>query len=330
MVDWLDAIIQGVLLGGLYALFAIGLSITYGVMRLVNIAHGDFLVLAAYLALVPVLQLNMHPFVAILPVMLLMFCLGYTLQRALLNRTMGRSALAPLLATFGLAIILRNGLLQTFKSDSRSLQVGDLLTQSIPIGGGISIGAFPLIVFLTAIALTLIVSLIFARTRIGIALRATSDDADTAGLMGIRARHTYAIAMAISFALIAVGGIFSGIRTTFAPEFRPRVPALCVRGGGHRRPGIALGHVRGRHHPRCRAGHRRQDRRRVRRSRRPSRFSRGAVLQAFRSLPEDRLMRRTVAYVVSRSTRLSLVAVALGVIGALCAPVRAASGAARR
>lgn len=221
MVDWLDAIIQGVLLGGLYALFAIGLSITYGVMRLVNIAHGDFLVLAAYLALIPVLQLQMHPFVAIVPVAVLMFGLGYVLQRALLNRTMSRSALAPLLATFGLAIILRNGLLQTFKSDSRSLQIGDLLTQSLSLGGGISIGLFPLIVFLTAVALTIIVSLIFARTRIGMALRATSDDADTAGLMGIRSAHTYGIAMAISFALVAVGGVFSGIRTTFAPESGP-------------------------------------------------------------------------------------------------------------
>jgi branched-chain amino acid transport system permease protein len=134
---------------------------------------------------------------------------------------MSRNALAPLLATFGLAIILRNGLLQTFKSDSRSLQVGDLLTQSLSVGGGISIGVFPLIVFLTSVALTFVVSLIFARTKIGMALRATSDDAATAGLMGIRANHTYAIAMAISFALIAVGGVFSGIRTTFAPESGP-------------------------------------------------------------------------------------------------------------
>ena len=113
MLEWLDAIIQGVLLGGLYALFAIGLSITYGVMRVVNIAHGDFLVLAAYLALVPVLHLDMHPFVAILPVAMLMFCLGYAVQRAILNRTMSKGALVPMLATFGLAIILRNGLLRS-------------------------------------------------------------------------------------------------------------------------------------------------------------------------------------------------------------------------
>ncbi len=221
MVEWLDAIMQGVLLGGLYALFAIGLSITYGVMRLVNIGHGDFLVLAAYLALWPVTQMHLHPFLAILPVAALMFCLGYSLQRVLLNRTIGPNPLAPLLATFGLSIILRNGLQQIFHSDSRSFQIGDLGTDSIPVGGGISIGVFPLIVFMVAAALTLLVSLLFSRTRIGIALRATSDDAETAGLMGIRARHTYGIALAISFALIAVGGVFAGIRTTFTPESGP-------------------------------------------------------------------------------------------------------------
>lgn len=161
MVEWLDAIVQGVLLGGLYALFAIGLSITYGVMRLVNIGHGDFLVLAAYLALWPVMQMHLHPFLAILPVAALMFCLGYSLQRVLLNRTIGPNPLAPLLATFGLSIILRNGLQQIFHSDSRSFQIGDLGTDSIPVGGGISIGVFPLIVFIVAAALTLLVSLLF-------------------------------------------------------------------------------------------------------------------------------------------------------------------------
>jgi branched-chain amino acid transport system permease protein len=221
MAEWLDTIVQGILLGGLYALFAIGLSITYGVMRLVNIGHGDFLVLAAYLALWPVTQMHLHPFLAILPVAALMFCIGYSLQRALLNRTMGPNLLAPLLATFGLSIILRNGLQQIYHADSRSLQIGDLGTQSLAIGDGISVGVFPLIVLLTAIGLTLIVSLLFSRTRMGMALRATSDDAETAGLMGIRARHTYGIALAISFALIAVGGIFAGIRTTFTPESGP-------------------------------------------------------------------------------------------------------------
>ena len=121
-----DTIIQGMLLGGLYALFAVGLSITYGVMRVVNIAHGDFMVLAAYLGLWPVMHLDMHPFVAIVPIVILMFCLGYTVQRLVLNRTMGSNFLAPMLATFGMSIILRNGLQQIYHADSRSFQIGDL------------------------------------------------------------------------------------------------------------------------------------------------------------------------------------------------------------
>ncbi|MBV8104168.1 MAG: branched-chain amino acid ABC transporter permease [Hyphomicrobiales bacterium] len=221
MLEAADIVIQGLLLGGLYALFAIGLSITYGVMRLVNIAHGDFLVLAAYLALWPVTNLYTHPFLAILPVVVLMFWLGYVLQRFVLNRTMGPNFLAPMLATFGLSIILRNGLQQVYHSDSRSLDIGALGTESIHIGDYIAIGKFPLIVFVVAVILTLATSLLFSRTRIGAALRATSDDAETAGLMGIRAKHTYAIALGLSFALVAVGGVFAGIRTTFTPESGP-------------------------------------------------------------------------------------------------------------
>ncbi len=221
MLEAIDTIIQGVLLGGLYALFAIGLSITYGVMRVVNIAHGDFLVLAAYLALWPVANLDMNPFVAILPIVVLMFCIGYAVQRVILNRTMGPNFLAPMLATFGMSIILRNGLQQIYHSDSRSFQIGALGTNSIHLGDTIAVGEFPLIVFVVAVILTFATSLLFSRTRIGIALRATSDDAETAGLMGIRAKRTYAIALGLSFALVAVGGIFAGIRTTFTPEAGP-------------------------------------------------------------------------------------------------------------
>jgi len=221
MMEWVDTLIQGVLLGGLYALFAIGLSITYGVMRIVNIAHGDFMVLAAYLALWPVTHLQMHPFLAIVPVVVLMFCLGYTVQRLMLNRTMGPNFLAPMLLTFGLSVILRNGLQQVYHADSRSLQIGDLAIDSLHIGSSLAIGAFPLIVFVTSLTLTAATSLLFSQTRIGIALRATSDDPETAGLMGIRASHTYAIALGLAFALVTVGGVFAGIRTTFSPESGP-------------------------------------------------------------------------------------------------------------
>ena len=221
MIEWIDTVIQGVLLGGLYALFAIGLSITYGVMRLVNIAHGDFIVLAAYLALWPVAALGVHPFVAILPVAAVMFGVGYVLQRVLLNRTIGPDILPPLLVTFGLSILIQNGLLETFTADAKSLQIGELATASVRVGESIAVGWLPLIVFGVAVALTLAVDALFNRTPVGMALRATSDDPATAGLMGIRAKHVYALALGLSFALVAVGGVFAGIRTTFSPDAGP-------------------------------------------------------------------------------------------------------------
>ena len=221
MSDWIGTIIQGSLLGGLYALFAIGLSITYGVMRVVNIAHGDFIVLAAYLALIPISMLGAHPFVVILPVAIVMFGVGYLLQRVLLNRTIGPDILPPLLVTFGLSILIQNGLLEFFTADSQALQLGELSTASLPLGGGITIGMFPLIVFLVSLLLTWGISLLFNKTSVGMSLRATSDDPATAGLMGIRAKHVYALAMGLSFALMAVGGVLSGARTTFTPASGP-------------------------------------------------------------------------------------------------------------
>ena len=221
MTDWIGTIIQGSLLGGLYALFAIGLSITYGVMRVVNIAHGDFIVLSSYLALIPISMLGAHPFVVILPVAIVMFGVGYGLQRVLLNRTIGPDILPPLLVTFGLSILIQNGLLEFFSADSQAIQVGELSTASLALGGGITIGFFPLLVFCVALLLTVGISLLFNRTSVGMSLRATSDDPSTAGLMGIRAKHVYGLAMGLSFALVAIGGVFSGIRTTFTPASGP-------------------------------------------------------------------------------------------------------------
>ncbi len=221
MSDWIGTIIQGCLLGGLYALFAIGLSITYGVMRVVNIAHGDFIVLSAYLALVPISMLGLHPFAVVAPVAIVMFVVGYLLQRWLLNRTIGPDILPPLLVTFGLSILIQNGLLEVFTADSQALQIGELSTASLLLFGDITIGEFPLLVFIISLLLTFAVSQLFNRTSIGMSLRATSDDPVTAGLMGIRANHMYAMAMGLAFALVAIGGVLSGARTTFTPASGP-------------------------------------------------------------------------------------------------------------
>jgi branched-chain amino acid transport system permease protein len=218
---WLDAVLQGVLLGGWYALFAMGLSLAYGVMRIVNIGHGDFIVLAAYVALFLVQRLNAHPLLVLPLVILMMAGLGYALQRGILNRTLGVGLLPPLLVTFGLSIVIQNALLQGFSADSQSLQVGGLATASIALGGELAVGWLPLLIFGTAVLVTLVLEWLFARTRLGMVFRATADDPQTARLVGIKDRHVYALAMASSFAVIALAGVFVGIKTTFTPDIGP-------------------------------------------------------------------------------------------------------------
>ncbi|HUJ87531.1 MAG TPA: branched-chain amino acid ABC transporter permease [Burkholderiales bacterium] len=220
MVGWIDTVIQGVLLGGLYALFAMGLSLVYGVMRLVNIAHGDFILLAAYVALV--FQGAGLDVAAATPlVVAVMFLGGYVLQRGILNRTLGKGLLPPLLVTFGLSVVIQNVLLQIFSADSQALRAEALTTASLRLGDAIAIGWLPLGVFLVALALGFGLQWLFARTGFGRALRATSDDQETAQLMGIDHRHMYALATALAFALMALAGVFAGMRTSFTPTDGP-------------------------------------------------------------------------------------------------------------
>ena len=220
-MEWLDAIIQGVLLGGLYALFATGLSLIFGVMRLVNIAHGDLIVLAAFLGLAMVNGTGVHPLLSLIVTVPVMAAIGYALQRGILNLTLGRDILPPLLVTFGLSIIIQNVLLEVFSADTQRLKAGALETASIAIGEQIAIGWFPLIVFLAAIAVIAGLQLLLYRTRLGTAFRATSDDHRTAALMGIDNRHVFALAMALALGVVALAGTFMAIRTNFSPAIGP-------------------------------------------------------------------------------------------------------------
>ena len=213
-------VIQGALLGGLYALFAIGLSLSFGIMRLVNIAHGDLIVLSAYIGLMVINATGMYPIATLVIVMPVMFCLGYLLQRGLLNQTLSGGLLPPLLVTFGLSVIIENVLLEAFGADNRRLQAGALETQSIAVGG-IAIGVYPLIVFATAIVAIAGLQLLFYRTALGRAFRATSDDAETAELMGIDNRHLYALGLAIAMIFTALAGVLMAIRTNFDPAAGP-------------------------------------------------------------------------------------------------------------
>ena len=221
MTVWLNIILQGVLIGGLYAMFAAGLSLIFGVMRLVNIAHGDLIVLAAYLALIVTQTIGIDPLTSLLLVIPLMALIGYTLQRGLLNFTLGDDILPPLLVTFGLSIIIQNGLLELFTADSRKLIAGPIEVQTVQIAEGIWIGALPLIQFLVAIAVIAGLQTLFYKSALGRAFRATSDDQSVAQLMGLDTRHVFGMAMALSLAVVGVAGVFLAIRANFDPAIGP-------------------------------------------------------------------------------------------------------------
>ncbi|MGN6460737.1 MAG: branched-chain amino acid ABC transporter permease, partial [Pseudolabrys sp.] len=171
-MQWVNAIVQGVLIGGLYALFAAGLSLIFGVMRLVNIAHGDLIVLASYLALVVVTTLGLDPLTSLIIVVPAMAVIGYALQRLILNRTLGDDLLPPLLVTFGLSVIIQNGLLEWFTADSRKLTAGAIEVQAFQALPGVWIGLLPLLQFAVTIAIIGGLQLLFYRTAFGRAFRA--------------------------------------------------------------------------------------------------------------------------------------------------------------
>ena len=215
-MDWVNAIVQGTLLGGLYALFAAGLSLIFGVMRLVNIAHGDLIVLSAYLALTVTLALGLHPLAALAIVVPAMAAFGYVLQRVLLNRTLSDDILPPLLVTFGLSVIIQNALLTGYSADPQKLNAGAIEVASVQVGP-LAVGILPLIVFATAVAVIGGLQWMFYRTALGRAFRATSDRADIAQLMGLNRAHVFGLAMALCLAVTALAGVFLGIRTSFDP-----------------------------------------------------------------------------------------------------------------
>lgn len=219
-MDWINAIVQGTLVGGLYALFAAGLSLAFGIMRLVNIAHGDFIVLGGYLGLVVVTTLGLHPLTSLIVVVPLMAAIGYAAQRYLLNRTLGKDILPPLLVTFGLSIVIQNLLLETFSADSQKLSIGSLETLSMSVAG-LGIGAFPLLTFVLAVAVIWGLQFLFYKSRLGMLFRAASDDPATLGLMGADNRKVYALAMAVAFAVVALAGVLMASRTNFDPTIGP-------------------------------------------------------------------------------------------------------------
>jgi branched-chain amino acid transport system permease protein len=220
-MNWLSILIQGSLLGGLYALFSVGLSLAFGIMRLVNIAHGDLIVLSAYVALMVVSGFDLHSLASLVIVIPVMAVFGYAMQRGLLNRTLGRDLLPPLLVTFGISVIIQNALLEGFGAHVRRLQAGAIETESVLLPGGVTVGVYPMLVFAVAVVAIAGMQVLFYRTRLGRAFRAVSDDADTAELMGVDKRHLYALATALAMVFTALAGVLFAIRTTFDPASGP-------------------------------------------------------------------------------------------------------------
>lgn len=218
-MSWVNAVLQGLLLGGQYALLACGLSLMFGVMRIVNLAHGALAVAAAYLTLALVQQTGLPLWLCLVVAVVVFAGLGYALQRGLLNRTVGNGELAPLLVTFGLAVIIVNVLQQVATGNSRSISIGSLATASIPVPGGLSIGVFSLLTLVVAVVVIALIQLFLSRTATGRAMRATSDDPGAAQLMGIDDRHVYALATAIAVASVAAAGAFLGMSTQFTPGY---------------------------------------------------------------------------------------------------------------
>jgi branched-chain amino acid transport system permease protein len=215
---WVNAIIQGVLVGGLYALFACGLSLMFGVMKVVNLAHGDLAVVAGYIAIGVIAVTHIPVLWSIVIVVPLMAVLGYALQRTILQGALDRSILTTLLVTFGLSVVIENGLLQFFTANSRGIGAGLALeSDSFSLGSQIQIGYLPLLIFVVAVVVLLGLQYFLSRSKYGRLIRAVADDKEAAQLAGADYRHVFGIAAAIAFATVALGGIAYGMTSQLDP-----------------------------------------------------------------------------------------------------------------
>jgi branched-chain amino acid transport system permease protein len=215
---WVNAIIQGVLVGGLYALFACGLSLMFGVMKVVNLAHGDLAVVAGYVAIGVIAVTHIPVLWSLLIVVPLMAVLGYVLQRTLLQGALDRSILTTLLVTFGLSVVIENGLLQFFTANSRGIGAGLALeSDSFSLGSQIQIGYLPLLIFVVAVVVLLGLQYFLSRSKYGRLIRAVADDKEAAQLAGADYRHVFGIAAAIAFGTVALAGIAYGMTSQLDP-----------------------------------------------------------------------------------------------------------------
>jgi branched-chain amino acid transport system permease protein len=217
-VTWVNAIIQGILTGGLYALFACGLSLMFGVMKVVNLAHGDLAVVAGYIGVGVIAATHMPILWSVPIVVVIMAALGYVLQRTLIQAALHRGELTTLIVTFGLSMVIENGLLQFFTANSRGLGVGQsIVTASFSIGSQITIAWLDVVIFVLAVVVLLGLQYYLSSSKYGRLIRAVADDREAAQLSGADYRHVFGVAAAIAFGTVALAGMAYGTTTVITP-----------------------------------------------------------------------------------------------------------------
>ena len=215
---WVNAIIQGVLTGGLYALFACGLSLMFGVMKVVNLAHGDLAVVAGYVAIGIIAVTHVPVLLSFLIVVPVMAAAGYVLQRTVIQSSLDRGVLTTLIVTFGLSIVIENGLLQFFTANTRGIGTGlSLVSDSFKLGSQIQIAYLSVVIFAAAVIVLLGLQYFLSRSRYGRLIRAVADDKEAAQLAGADYRHVFGIAAALAFATVALAGIAYGLSSDLTP-----------------------------------------------------------------------------------------------------------------
>ena len=219
-MKWLDALIQGVLLGGMYAQYALGMALMFGVMRIVNIAHGDLVVLLALIGISASVFFGLGPLPLVLLLVPLAAVIGWSLQKFVLNKVVSADSLPSLIATFGLSIALQNLMLEIWSADTRSMSGGGIEAASVDIGG-IYIGLLPVMILIAATFITLGLDLTMRRTRFGRALRAAAADTEAAAMTGVNPRVVYAYATAIAVGILGLSGVFFALRATVSPADGP-------------------------------------------------------------------------------------------------------------
>ena len=217
---WLDGLVQGVLLGGLYAQYALGMALMFGVMRIVNISHGDLMILLALIGITAGASFGLGPWTVLAMLVVIGAFIGWALQRTILNRVVGADPLPSLIATFGLSVALQNAMLQIWSADTRSLWGGGIEQASFQLGP-LFVGLLPVIVLITATVLTGGLDGVLRFTRFGRALRASSADVEAAAMTGVNPRSIYAGATGVAVAILGFAAVFQSMRATVAPADGP-------------------------------------------------------------------------------------------------------------